>query len=48
MTVENLLRLVVLVAAVLFHYHFILTRMRTANEEAIKVLEDLPDTESSQ
>ena len=48
MTVENLLMLVVLVVALLFHYHFILHRMKTASEEAIKVLEDLPDTESSQ
>ena len=46
MTLENLMRLVVLVVAILFHYHFILNRMKTANEEAIKVLEDLPDTES--
>ena len=46
MTLENLMRLVVLVVAVLFHYHFILSRMKTANEEAIKVLENLPDTES--
>ena len=46
MTVENLLRLVVLVVAILFHYHFILNRMKAASEEAIKVLEDLPETES--
>ena len=46
MTLENLMKVVVLVVAVLFHYNFILNRMKTANEEAIKVLENLPDTES--
>ena len=46
MTLENLMKVVVLVVAVLFHYNFILSRMKTANEEAIKVLENLPDTES--
>ena len=46
MTLENLMRLVMLVVAILFHYNFILNRMKTANEEAIKVLENLPDTES--
>ena len=46
MTLENLMKVVVLVVAVLFHYNFILNRMKTANEEAIKVLENLPDSDS--
>ena len=41
----NLSKLVVLIFAMLMHYHFILTRFRTANEEAVKVLENLPDPE---
>ena len=40
------MKVVVLVVAVLFHYNFILSRMKTANEEAIKVLENLPDSDS--
>ena len=40
------MKVVVLVVAVLFHYNFILSRMKTANEEAIKVLESLPDSDS--
>ena len=40
------MKVVVLVVAVLFHYYFILSRMKTANEEAIKVLENLPDSDS--
>lgn len=40
------MKVVVLVVAILFHYNFIVTRLKTANEEAIQVLENLPDTES--
>ena len=35
----------VLIFAMLMHYHFILARFKTANEEAVKVLESLPDPE---
>ena len=44
-TLTNFLKLLVLIFAMLMHYHFILARFKTANEEAVKVLESLPDPE---
>ena len=37
------MRVVVLTMAFMFHYHFIVNRLKTQNDEAIKVLEDLPE-----
>ena len=45
MTLQNISRLVVMIFAFLLHYHFITNRFKTASEEAIKVLENLPDPE---
>jgi len=42
-TLENILMVVVLAGAGLFHYNFILDKLATAQEEAVKVLESLPD-----
>ena len=42
------MRLVVLLMAFFFHYNFIVNRLQAANEEAIKVLENLPDGPESQ
>ena len=44
-TLTNFLKLVVLIISMLIHYHFIVARFKTANEEAVKVLESLPDPE---
>ena len=43
MTPENVMRVLVLAAAAMFHYHFIVNRLKSASEEAIQVLENLPD-----
>ena len=41
------MRVLVLAAAAMFHYHFIVNRLKSANEEAIKVLENLPESHES-
>jgi len=45
LTIQNVSRLVVMIFAFLLHYHFISNRFKAANEEAIKVLENMPDPE---
>jgi len=42
-TLENILMVVVLAAAGLFHYNFILSKLASAQEEAVKVLESMPE-----
>jgi len=41
---HNVSRGIVLILAMFMHYHFIMSRIIAANEEAIKVLKDMPDT----
>ncbi len=43
-SLENLLKLVVLLLAMYMHYTFIMDRILTANKEALEVLKDLPDS----
>jgi len=43
LTFQNVSRAVVLLLAMMMHYHFIMKRITAANEEAIKVLEDMPE-----
>ena len=42
-----MMRVVVMAAAAMFHYHFIVNRLKSASEEAIQVLENLPDSPES-
>jgi len=44
-TVQNASKLVVVILAMMMHYHFILARFKAASDEAIKVLENLPESE---
>ena len=47
-TLQNAVRAVVVVFAMVMHYYFITKRMAAANEEALKVLEDMPEAPSSE
>ena len=42
------MRVVILLLAMMMHYHFIMKRITAANEEAIKVLEDLPEAPAAE
>ena len=48
LTLQNMSRVVVLFLALMMHYHFITKRMTAANEEAIRVLEDMPEVPSAE
>ena len=48
LTLQNAVRAVVVVFAMMMHYYFITKRLAAANEEALKVLEDMPEVPSSE
>lgn len=48
LTLQNATRAVVIIFAMVMHYYFITKRMAAANEEALKVLEDMPEVPSSE
>ena len=48
LTLQNATRAVVIIFAMMMHYYFISKRMAAANEEALKVLEDMPEVPSSE
>ena len=48
LTLQNTTRAVVIIFAMMMHYYFISKRMAAANEEALKVLEDMPEIPSSE
>ena len=48
LTIQNVSRAVVILFAMSLHYYFITKRMAAANEEALKVLEDMPEVPSSE
>jgi len=48
LTIQNVSRAVVILFAMSLHYYFITKRMAAASEEALKVLEDMPEVPSSE
>jgi len=46
-TLQNVLRAVVIIFAMVMHYYFITKRIAAANEEAIRVLENMPEVSGS-
>ena len=48
LTLQNAVRAVVVLFAMTMHYYFITRRMAAANEEALKVLEDMPEVPASE